>query len=342
MKLSLFDYNLPKELIAQKPRAKRDSSRLLVYSPTNKRLIHDYFHNLPKYFTMNDLLVFNNSKVFPARLLGQKETGGKCEVLLLKNIKGSTWEVLLGINRPKIGLNLLFSEGLKAKILNTCSDKTWLIEFNFKASKCQTIFDKIGQVPLPPYIHSNTSEKNLKQQYQTVYAKPIGSAAAPTAGLHFTKELIGQIKKMGCAIEFVTLHVGLGTFDPVKTDNIEDYKIHSEWISISQKTINNIIQAKKDGKRIIAVGTTSVRVLETIFDKKITKSFSGNINTFIYPGYKFKIVDAIITNFHLPKSSLLMLVSAFIGRKNVMKIYQTAIKLKYRFFSFGDAMFLMK
>lgn len=376
MKLKLFDYNLPGKLIAQTPAVPRDRSRLLVYGPVGRsfnegrvktrKIIHDRFYNLPKYLTNNDVLVLNNTKVFPARLIGNKETGGKAEILLLKKIKrdgqqanhsfSEGWEGLVGCTRPKSGLKLRFERGLQAELVNRLSEKTWLIKFNFKGDKFNAILNQIGQTPLPPYIQvslrprSSGGSKLEKQRYQTVYARHLGSAAAPTAGLHFTKNLLNKVKKRGCEMEFVTLHVGLGTFNPVNTENIEDYKIHSEWAIVDKATIARLIKAKRKGKRIIAVGTTSTRVLESFFENAPMlhsmgvrkKSISKFIDIFIYPGYKFKFIDALITNFHLPKSSLLMLVAAFIGRKNIMKIYQTAIKMKYRFFSFGDAMLLTK
>lgn len=360
MKLSLFNYQLPKSLIAQTPAVPRDASRLLVYDKKTKKVVHDRFYNLPKYLKPDDVLVFNNSKVFPARLIGHKETGGKAEALLLKEVKAGEWEVLLGTGRPKVGLKLRFERGLEAEVINQFPHKTWLLKFNFKGSAFYAILNKIGQVPLPPYIESTKQRSNeSKKQYQTIYAKHLGSAAAPTAGLHFTKKLLAKIKKIGCQTEFVTLHVGLGTFDPVKTENIEDYEIHSERVSVDVETIKRLLEAKRAGKRIIAVGTTSVRTLETLFTKINTNEnqktgasmlrsieaknfddFNQNTNIFIYPGYKFQFVDAMITNFHLPKSTLLMLVSAFIDRTNALSLYKKAIRLKYRFFSFGDAMLL--
>lgn len=344
MKLSLFDYRLPKELIAQEPASPRDHSRLLVYDKKTGKTIHDNFFNLPKYLKPDDVLVFNNSKVFPARLIGKKSSGGKAEVLLLRMVKTGEWEALLGTRNPKIGLKLSFERGLQAEITTKSLGKTWLLKFNFEAQKFDAILDRIGQVPTPPYIKT---KNQILRQYQTVFAKHSGSAAAPTAGLHFTKRIFNKIKSRGCQIEFVTLHVGLGTFDPVNTENIEDYQIHEEQVSVDKETIERLTAAKSAGKRIIAVGTTSVRTLESLFAKKnlnidleIKNNLIGRTNIFIYPGYKFGFVDAIITNFHLPKSSLLMLVSAFIGRKNALSLYEKAIRLKYRFFSFGDAMFL--
>ena len=360
MKLSLFNYNLPRALIAQTPASPRDASRLLVYDRKTKKVVHDRFYNLPRYLKPTDVLIFNNSKVFPARLLGHKETGGRAEALLLKELKAGEWEVLLGTGRPKVGLKLRFARGLTAEVINQFPHKTWLLKFNFAGPAFYAILNKIGQVPLPPYIEAMNQRSNeSKRQYQTIYAKHIGSSAAPTAGLHFTKQLFEKIKKMGCQTEFVTLHVGLGTFDPVKTENIEDYQIHAERVSVDKQTIQRLIEAKQAGKRIIAIGTTSVRTLETLFTQKDftktraasaamllsiavrqTDDFNDNTRIFIYPGYKFKFVDAMITNFHLPKSSLIMLVSALIGRNNALALYKKAIRLKYRFFSFGDAMLL--
>jgi len=341
MNLKLFDYKLPPNLIAQKPAMPRESARLLIYGRKTKKIEHKHFFDLPKYLTKNDVLVFNDSKVMPARLTGNKESGGRAEVLLLEQKDGNQWEVLLGLRNPQIGLKLLFKEGLEARVVSKNEGKTWLVGFNFKGTKFNNILFKIGQMPLPPYIHSKSSQCVLQRQYQTIYAKKIGSAAAPTAGLHFTKKLMNQIKKIGCQIEFVTLHVGLGTFDPVNTEKIEDYQIHSEFIEINKQTIKHLIKAKRLGKRIIAVGTTSLRTLESVFAEPVAEdaSITQQTNIFIYPGYKFKFVDALITNFHLPKSSLLMLASALVGRKSTLEIYQKAIKLKYKFFSFGDACF---
>jgi S-adenosylmethionine:tRNA ribosyltransferase-isomerase len=347
MKLELFDYKLPKALIAQKPAVPRDSSKLLVYSKSTDKIVHDRYCNLDKYLTKNDVLVFNDSKVFPARLIGKKETGGKAEILLLEQVAGGKWEVLIGTKRPRIGLKLQFKKGLEATVVKVQKEKTWLVEFNCMGSRFFDILDCIGEVPLPPYIGKDEikglkSKVKIKRAYQTVYAKERGSAAAPTAGLHFTNRLIGKIKKKGVQIEYVTLHVGLGTFNPVNTENIEDYKIHSELVSVNKSTLQSLQKAKKEGKRIISVGTTSTRTLEAIFSKKKEwkDGFSDYVDIYIYPGYEFKFIDGMITNFHLPKSSLIMLVSALIGRKKTLDIYNLAIKLKYRFFSFGDGMML--
>ena len=341
MKLSLFNYNLPTNLIAQKPTTPRDHSRLLVFNKETNKASHDHFFNLPKYLTKNDVLVFNNTKVFPARIIGCKPTGGQVEVLLLKALNNGNWEAMVRSRKPKSGLKLRFKQGLFGELGKRLSEKTWQIKFNLVKDEFYSILDKIGQPPIPPYITvKNPQSKKLKEQYQTVYAEHLGSAAAPTAGLHFTKKLLTKIKKSGCQIEFVTLHVGLGTFEPVNTEKIEDYKIHTEWASLDTKTRTRLSKAKGNGQRIVAVGTTSVRTLEHFFCSSNKSKQTDNVDIFIYPGYKFKFIDAMITNFHLPKSTLLMLVSAFIGRKMTLELYQKAIRLKYRFFSFGDAMFL--
>jgi S-adenosylmethionine:tRNA ribosyltransferase-isomerase len=341
MKLRLFDFHLPQKLIAQKPNIPRDHSRLLVYDKKSGKIDHNTFFNLPKYLEKGDLLVFNNSKVLPARLLGNKETGGAAEALLLKEISKNEWEAMLGTRRPKLGLKINFKKGLIATVTESLSNKTWVLQFNFSGQRLKDIFQSIGQVPLPPYIHSSSSQSKLKKQYQTIYAKTYGSAAAPTAGLHFTPRLLKKLKQKGINSAFVTLHVGLGTFMPVNTENIEDFQIHHEYASIDQSNLKLIKNAIKSGQKIIAVGTTSVRTLEALVPKSKNKqSVSDFVDIYIYPGYKYQVVDAMITNFHLPKSSLLMLVSAFIGTKNCMNIYKKAIKLKYRFFSFGDGMLL--
>jgi len=335
----------------------------LVYKETSNEIIHDRYSNLDKYLTKNDVLVFNDSKVFPARLIGKKESGGRAEILLLKEVSSGQWEVMIGAKRPKIGLKLQFKRGLEATVVRVQNEKTWLVEFNYKGSRFFDILDRVGEVPLPPYIDqakvqglkspelqtiaclsSGQAKVKVKGQYQTVYAKERGSAAAPTAGLHFTNRLLEKIRKKGVQIEYVTLHVGLGTFNPVNTDDIEDYRIHSEWVSVGKKTLKSLQDAKKQGKRIISVGTTSTRTLEAIFSKKKNWSTGYNdyVDIYIYPGYEFKFIDGMITNFHLPKSSLIMLVSALIGRKKTISIYKLAIKLKYRFFSFGDGMLLTK
>lgn len=321
LSLSDFDYDLPKELIAQTPSEKRDHSRLMIVDRTTQKISHDYFYNLKKYLKPDDLLVFNQTKVFPARLYGKKESGGGVEILLLSESEGSWKFIGKNIGKTK---KILFDKGLVGNMQNG------IIKFNYNKTELMAILDSIGHTPLPPYIkEQDTGDKaqNTRIRYQTVYAKDTGSAAAPTAGFHFTKELLVMIPNK----VFVTLHVGLGTFAPVKTENISEHKMHSEIFEISDNAQCSIHNAQG---RVIAVGTTSVRVLESDWTKNET-------NIFIYPGYKFKHVDAMITNFHLPKSTLLMLVSAFAGREFILHAYQEAIKEKYRFFSFGDAMFII-
>jgi S-adenosylmethionine:tRNA ribosyltransferase-isomerase len=334
MKTSLFDYYLPRQLIAQSPAKPRDSSRLLVYYRKTKKVIHDHFYNVGKYLRAGDVLVLNNSKVFPARLWGRKPTGGKMEVFMLKKVKGKLWEVLIGGKARRVGLEIKFPRGLKCKIIKKLPAGIWQARFNFSGQRFDNIISKIGSAPTPSYIKQRS---NLKD-YQTVYAQKTGSVAAPTAGFHFTKSLIAKIKKQGIQFEYVTLHVGYGTFQPVKVNEIEKHKMHPEFVEVDKDTIKRLREAKKQGRRIVAVGTTSVRVLESVYNKR---GFKGWINTFIYPGYRFKFVDAMITNFHLPKSTLLILVSALVGRKNILKIYKKAINKKYRFYSFGDAMLIV-
>lgn len=343
MKLSDFDYNLPLELIAQKPADPRDSSRLLVLDKKNGKINHHTFYEVVNYLQSGDVMVVNNSKVYPARLFGRRtDSDGKVEILLNKNIENSTWEVIGKNLKPDTKINFENS-CLEAKVISN-ENKISKIQFNLSGEEFFKEIEKIGHTPLPPYIRKNDTKKD-KTDYQTVYAKPVGSAAAPTAGLHFTKELLNQIKAKGIEIVEVTLHVGLGTFAPVEVDHIEDHKIHSEYYTVKEEELKKIIEAKKEGHRVIAVGTTSTRVLETVFNSPNsqlpTLSFSGWTNIFIYPGYKFKCIDGIITNFHLPKSSLLMLVSAFVGKENIDRAYQEAIEQKYRFFSYGDAMLII-
>jgi S-adenosylmethionine:tRNA ribosyltransferase-isomerase len=352
MKLEEFNYYLPKNLIAQTPAKPRDHSRLLLLSKKTGTIKHDYFYNIIDYFEKGDVLVVNNSKVMPARLIGEKPTGGKIEVFLLRRIitkilfsKGEEiWQCLIGGRGAKIGLEIEFRQELKCQIIKNNQDGTWEVKFNKNGKRFTRKVDKIGLTPLPPYIKRNAKQKSDIVNYQTIYAddKKIGSAAAPTAGLHFTDALLKKLKKKGVYIEYVTLHVGLGTFAPVKVDDIKKHQMHAEWVEADEETIANIYQAKSEGRRIIAVGTTSARTLETIFceEKNLVSSYSGWTDIFIYPGYKFKIVDALITNFHLPKSSLLMLVSALAGKKKIDLAYQEAIKGKYRFYSYGDAMFI--
>jgi len=341
MKRSLFDYKLPAKRIANEPAKPRDSAKLLVYNRTTNQVLHDTFLHLDKYLKAGDVLIFNNTKVFPARLLGFKESGGKAEILLLKDLSAGNWEVLIGARNPKPGLKMLFAGNLIATVLKPTDGKSWIVNFNLQGKQFDQLLLKIGEMPLPPYIHSTAKQSELQEQYQTIYAKHQGSAAAPTAGLHFTRRLMSKLARHGVQMEYVTLHVGLGTFEPVNTENIENYHIHKEWIKMDKATQNRLLKAKNEGRRLIAVGTTSVRVLESLWqEEKAKKDLIKETEIFIYPGYKFKAIDGMITNFHLPKSSLIMLVCAFVGREKTLKLYQLAIKLKYKFFSFGDGMFL--
>ena len=340
MKVSEFNYNLPEELIAQVPIKKRDESRLMVLDRKNQTIEHKIFKDIVDYLEPGDVLVRNNTKVIPARIYGKKETGANVEFLLLNNIEGDIWETIVRPgNKLHVGAKVIFGDGiLKATIIDTLPGGTRKVQFEYDGI-FNEILDQIGLMPLPPYIHEELKEKD---RYQTVYAKYEGSAAAPTAGLHFTPELLEKIEKKGIEIANVTLHVGIGTFRPVKEENVEDHQMHSEHFYIKKEDADKINNAKKNGKRVIAVGTTSCRVLETIADKNgYVKETEGDTKIFIYPGYKFKILDGLITNFHLPQSTLLMLVSAICGKDYIMKAYEEAVKEKYRFFSFGDAMFIM-
>ena len=340
MKLEEFDYNLPEELIAQVPIAKRDESRLMVLHRDNKRVEHKTFKDIIDYLNPGDCLVRNNTKVIPARLYGKKDTGANVEFVLLKQIEGDIWESIVRPgNKLKPGSVVYFGDGiLKATILDIMEDGTRKVQFEYEGI-FNEILDKIGLMPLPPYIHESLKEKD---RYQTVYAKYNGSAAAPTAGLHFTPELLKQIEEKGVKIANVTLHVGIGTFRPVKEENIEEHKMHTEHFYIKQEDVDKINETKKTDGRVIAVGTTSCRVLETIASEEtgLVEATEGDTGIYIYPGYNFKCIDGLITNFHLPKSTLLMLVSALAGREFVLDAYNEAVKEKYRFFSFGDAMFI--
>lgn len=343
MKLSEFDYQLPKNLIAQRPASPRDSSRLMIVERKNGKLYHCRFFNIDKFLTKGDVLVLNNSKVIPARLYGKKETGGRVEVLLLKRIGKSQWEALIKGERIKSSLRIIFEKNLTGQIIKRIGEGIYHIQFNFNDKKFKKILEQIGYPPTPPYI--KTTSRTLKKYYQTVYAKYPGSVAAPTAGFHFTNRLLKKLKNKGIKIEFITLHVGLGTFQPVRCERIEDHKMHKEFAVLNKKTVKKLNQAKTKGQRIIACGTTVVRVLERAAKKEgefyKVYPFKGWIKTFIYPGYKFKFIDAMITNFHLPKTTLLMLVSAFAGKKLIDKAYQEAISKKYRFYSFGDGMMII-
>ena len=339
MKLSEFDYNLPEELIAQTPIKKRDKSRLMVLNRKDQTIEHKRFKDIIDYLEPGDCLVRNNTKVIPARLYGKKSTGAKVEFLLLNRIEGDIWECIV---RPghklKPGTEVEFGDGiLKGIVLDVMEGGTRKVEFKYSGI-FNEILDKIGLMPLPPYIHESLKDND---RYQTVYAKYEGSAAAPTAGLHFTPELFEKIKEKGIDVANVTLHVGIGTFRPVKEENVEEHHMHSEHFYIKQEDVDKINRAKKNGKRVIAVGTTSCRVLETISDDNgLVKPTEGDTQIFIYPGYKFKCLDGLITNFHLPESTLIMLVSALAGKDYIMKAYNEAVKERYRFFSFGDAMFI--
>ena len=340
MKVADFDYELPEELIAQTPIKKRDESRLMVLNRKNQTIEHKVFKDIINYLKPGDVLVRNNTKVIPARLYGKKETGANVEFLLLNNIENDIWEAIVRPgNKLHVGTKVIFGDGiLEAKILEIMPGGTRKVEFKYEGI-FNEILDKIGLMPLPPYIHETLKEKD---RYQTVYAKYEGSAAAPTAGLHFTPELLEKIKEKGVEIANVTLHVGIGTFRPVKEDTVEAHKMHSEHFYIKQEDVEKINKAKQEGRRVIAVGTTSCRVLESIADEKtgMVKQIEDDTEIFIYPGYKFKCIDGLITNFHLPQSTLLMLVSALAGKEYIMKAYKEAVKEKYRFFSFGDAMFI--
>jgi len=340
LKVKEFYFDLPKELIAQHPLEKRDESRLMVVNKANKQIEHKQFKNIIDYLNPGDCLVLNDTRVLPARLLGVKEgTGGKMEFLLLKRIDNTHWETLVKPGkRAKIGTRFIFGNGeLKAEVTSISDGGSRIVRFEFEGI-FEEVLDKLGEMPLPPYI---TEKLEDKERYQTVFSKEVGSAAAPTAGLHFTEDLLKQIRSKGVELAFVTLHVGLGTFRPVKAEAVEEHIMHSEYYMLSSETAKIINMAKENGGRVIAVGTTSNRTLESIADEngKVHEK-SGWTDIFIYPGYKFKIVNALITNFHLPESTLIMLVSAFASRDLIMGAYAMAVKEKYRFFSFGDAMFL--
>lgn len=335
-----FYYELPQELIAQTPLKDRTASRLLVLDRKSGEIEHRRFRDITEYLRPGDCLVMNNTRVIPARLYGVKEdTGGKIEFLLLKRIDLDTWEIILKPGkRGRKGARFVFGDGaLRAEITDVKPDGNRIVRFEYEGV-WEELLDKLGEMPLPPYIKEKLTDK---ERYQTVYSKIEGSAAAPTAGLHFTEELLEKIKDMGVNTAYLTLHVGLGTFRPVSVENVEEHVMHSEYYEINEETAKLINRTRENGGRIVAVGTTSVRTLETAADGDgRLKAESGNTDIFIYPGYKFKAVDALITNFHLPESTLLMLISAFAGKDKVFKAYEEAVKEKYRFFSFGDAMFI--
>ena len=341
MQKSDFYFDLPKELIAQEPCEPRDAARLLCLGRASGELRHAVFRDLPGLLQPGDLLVVNNSKVLPARLIGHKEgTGAVCELLLLRQVKGDVWECLAKPGkRLHAGTRIIFGDGtLTAVVRDTMEDGNKHAEFFYDTPTLYEKLDAFGKMPLPPYIQKQLDDQS---QYQTVYAKELGSAAAPTAGLHFTPELMDTLRKEGVRFAEVTLHVGLGTFRPVKEDDILDHKMHSEWYSVSEETARLIRETKAAGRRVIAVGTTSCRTLEAVATKYgEVRACSGDTDIFIYPGYRFKCIDALVTNFHLPESTLIMLVSALAGREHIMNAYNTAVREKYRFFSFGDAMFI--
>ena len=340
MRTDDFDFELPEELIAQTPIKNRDQSRMLVLDKKTGEIEHKHFNNILDYLNENDVLVLNDTKVMPARLYGQKEeTNALIEILLLKEKTNNTWECLVKpAKRVKIGTVVNFGDGiLKAKCIEIKDEGIRVFKLIYDGILYE-ILDKLGEMPLPPYIHEKLEDKD---RYQTVYAKNIGSAAAPTAGLHFTKELLEKVKEKGITVLYITLHVGLGTFRPVNVEDVTKHKMHSEFYMMSKETAEILNKAKKNNQRIISVGTTTTRTLETIMN--IYDEFrecSGWTSIFIYPGYEFKAIDSLITNFHLPKSTLLMLVSALAGKDKIMKAYHEAVKEKYRFFSFGDSMFI--
>jgi S-adenosylmethionine:tRNA ribosyltransferase-isomerase len=341
MKTSDFFYDLPEELIAQDPLEDRTASRLLVLNRETGAIEHKIFSDVIDYLNEGDCLVINNTRVIPARLIGEKEgTGGKVEVLLLKRRANDVWETLVKPGKKlRPGARVIFGDGrLKAEILEIAEEGNRLVRFYYEGI-FEEILDSLGEMPLPPYI---THKLEDKEMYQTVYAKFDGSAAAPTAGLHFTKELLNKIEEKGIKISSITLHVGLGTFRPVKVDDVNNHHMHTEWYEVNAEAAEIINETKRNGGRVICVGTTSCRTIESVADDNgYMKAKTGETDIFIYPGYKFKVMDGLITNFHLPESTLVMLVSAFAGKENVLSAYETAVKEKYRFFSFGDAMILI-
>ncbi len=338
-KKSDFYYDLPEELIAQSPAEPRDSSRLLVYDRDSDRVEHKIFKDITGYLKKGDVLVVNNTKVLPARLYAHTENGGAVEVLLLKRLEKDIWEVLVKPGKKcSVGKRLIISDNLSLTVEGITDSGERIVRFYYDGV-FEEILDKAGSMPLPPYIKSKLKDKN---RYQTVYAKRDGSAAAPTAGLHFTPALLQGLKDKGVEIAEVLLHVGLGTFRPVKEDIITDHKMHSEYFEVGADAAETVNRAKREGRRVMAVGTTSVRTLESVADENgFLKPCSGNTEIFIYPPYKFKCVDALVTNFHLPESTLLMLVAALCGREKILELYKTAVNEKYRFFSFGDAMLIL-
>ncbi len=340
MKLSDFDYSLPESLIAQAPAKPRDKARLLVVRKNSLRFEHAIFSDIIDYLESGDVLVLNNSKVIPARLIGKKVTGGKVEILLSRSLGGRLWEVI-GKSLPSRGEAVIFSPSFSG-IVKKIGDGQAEIEFNCSGPLFFSRLNRFGQIPLPPYIESS-GKKLDAERYQTVYAdnRDHGSVAAPTAGLHFTPRLLTKLKKKGIKIAHVTLHVGLGTFRPIKTENVKEHHIHPEWVSVSQKTLDAIKEAKKKRKKVVAVGTTSVRALESAWKNGQGTAWSGWTDIYIYPPFKFNVIDSLITNFHLPKSTLLLLVSALAGQETIMAAYHEAVRRNYRFYSYGDAMLII-
>jgi S-adenosylmethionine:tRNA ribosyltransferase-isomerase len=342
MKIDLFDFELPEELIAQTPLPNRDASRLMVLDKKTGEIRHETFRNILSYLREGDCLVLNDTRVMPARLYGEKEnTGANIEVLLLKQLEGDRWETLVKpAKRVKVGTEITFGDGrLKATCVDTLEHGGRILEFSYQGIFYE-VLEQLGEMPLPPYIKEKLDDP---ERYQTVYAREVGSAAAPTAGLHFTEQLLDDIRAKGVHIAFITLHVGLGTFRPVNVENIEEHDMHAEFYQMTEKTARLLNEVRQQGGRIIAVGTTSTRTLETIASKHngAFAAESGWTDIFIYPGYEFKAIDGLVTNFHLPKSTLIMLVSALAGRENILRAYNAAVKERYRFFSFGDAMLII-
>ncbi|MBO4401686.1 MAG: tRNA preQ1(34) S-adenosylmethionine ribosyltransferase-isomerase QueA [Selenomonadaceae bacterium] len=338
MLLTEFDYALPEELIAQKPIEPRNASRLMVLNPATREILHEHFYDLRKFLEAGDALIFNDTRVIPARLIGRRSTGGRVEIFLLRRLDNFTWETLVRPGRKiQEGAEIFFSEELSCRVIGRTDFGGRVVEFKFDGV-FEEILDRLGETPLPPYIHEKLDDT---ERYQTVYNRVRGSAAAPTAGLHFTAEQMTELEKSGVELGFVTLHVGLGTFRPVQAENIEEHEMHEEFYTVPEETAALIRETKLAGRRVIAVGTTSIRTLESAaLDKFSVRAGSGSTKIFIYPGYEFKIVDALVTNFHLPKSTLIMLVSAFAGREFTLEAYHAAVEARYRFFSFGDAMFI--
>jgi len=335
VKTEAFDYDLPQELIAQKPLKVRHESRLLVYDRKTDKISHTWFKQISRFVSSGDILVVNRTRVIPARIFGKKTTGGKAEVLLLRKISEKTWEVLVGGKGLSEGKKIHFPGGLQAVIIQELSASKRIIEFN---QHVEEQLNEIGHTPIPPYIHEELEDP---ERYQTIFARVPGSAAAPTAGLHFTESVTSDLQKKGASIEEITLHVGLDTFAPVTENRVEDHQIHSEWCEVSEITAERINRAVGQGSKIFSVGTTSARTLETAATEGGVRAYQGDTDLFIFPGYQFRVVDCLLTNFHLPRSSLLMMVSAFAGLENIMRCYREAVEKQYRFYSFGDAMLIL-